>query len=839
MSELVTLTIDGQAISVPPGTLVVDAAKKLGIDIPVFCYHPKMEPVGMCRMCLVEIGRPVRDRATGELALEEDGSPKIGYGPKMETACTVPVMEGMLVNGFNEKVQRARKDVLEFTLTSHPLDCPVCDKGGECPLQNLTLAYGPGESRYIYDEKKKADKRVPLGDLIFLDRERCIQCARCTRFQDEVVGEPVIGFNNRGRALEIVTFSDPGFDSYFSGNTSDICPVGALTTADFRFGARPWELNAAASICPHCPVGCNTTLNVRREAASDGRVVVKRVMPRQNEQVNEVWLCDKGRFAYHFTESVDRITEPLIRKNGEIVAASWDEALDLVAEKFEAAKGGLLTLASGRLTNEDLFNLSHLTKQLGGTSVLNSQMGGGDLTAQVGVGQGTDFAKMGAGTAILVVASDLQEEAPIWWLRVKQAAERGAALIVANPRPTKTDRYAAHFLRYPYGAEAAMILAMLNAISAKELKLPGGVKELSSKELKSAAQAFAQAEDAVVIFGSEGVGLDGSTALAEACANLLTATGHTGKPNNGLIGVWEQANTQGAWDMGFRPMGGLSEAMSVAKALYVAGTDPAGDDPALSEAVQTAGFVVVQDIFMTETAKLADVILPAQAFTEREGTYTSGERRVQRFYTAIPARPGTKPDFAITAELGARLDIELEKVAPSRALLRIAEKIDAYAGLTYRKLAQTVEQWPIIGRDDLYYGGTSYQNKQGLGVQTPSAAENGAAPSLSIPDFPEAVSADGGLLAVPITVLYDQSRTVAASEVLANRLTGPQVTLNPADAEGLGVAQDAQALVKLNDASFTVTAKLDPGVPEGVALIPRSVGIPITRPTPVKIQVQG
>src|SRR3990172_6719821 len=288
MAKLVSLTIDGKQVTVTEGTLIVNAAKKAGVDIPVFCYHPKMEPVGMCRVCLVEVGRPVVDRASGETPREPDGSPKIQYFPKLETACTTPVSEGMVVVGTSQNAKAGREDILEFLLTSHPLDCPICDKGGECPLQNLTMGYGPGTSRYLYAEKKHLAKNVPLGELIYLDRERCIQCARCVRFPSEVVDDPVIGFHQRGRSLEIVTFSEPGFDSHFSGNTTDICPVGALTTADFRFGARPWEMNSAASICSQCPVGCNIVFNVRREAKADGQVVVKRVMPRQNEAVNEI-----------------------------------------------------------------------------------------------------------------------------------------------------------------------------------------------------------------------------------------------------------------------------------------------------------------------------------------------------------------------------------------------------------------------------------------------------------------------------------------------------------------------------------------------------------------------
>ncbi|MEN4098558.1 MAG: 2Fe-2S iron-sulfur cluster-binding protein, partial [Anaerolineaceae bacterium] len=315
MGKTVTLRIDGQAVSVPENTLVVDAAKMIDIDIPVFCYHPKMAPVGMCRMCLVSIGRPARDRATNQPLLEDDGTPKIAFNPKLETACTTPVSEGMVVVTASEQVAAARKEMLEFLLTSHPLDCPICDKGGECPLQNLTMGFGPGESRFLLDEKMRLAKQYPLGELIMLDRERCIQCGRCVRFQSDIAGDPVIAFTQRGRALEITTYSQPGFDSYFSGNTTDICPVGALTTVDFRFRARPWELNYAAGICNHCPVGCNLTYNVRREVSSGGGMAIKRVMPRQNEQVNEIWICDKGRFAYQYAESPQRLKQPLVRRD--------------------------------------------------------------------------------------------------------------------------------------------------------------------------------------------------------------------------------------------------------------------------------------------------------------------------------------------------------------------------------------------------------------------------------------------------------------------------------------------------------------------------------------------
>ena len=408
MSKQVTLTIDGQSVTVPEGTLIVDAAKNIGIDIPVFCYHPKMEPVGMCRMCLVDIGRPVFDRQTREQVFEEDGTPKIQFGPKLETACTVPVSEGMVVVGMSEKVKQSRKDIIELLLTSHPLDCPICDKGGECPLQNLTMAHGSSESSFLFDEKQKADKHVPLGDLIFLDRERCIQCARCIRFQEEIAGDAVLEFYQRGRRTDIVTFSDPGFDSYWSGNTTDICPVGALTTADFRFGARAWELQQAASICSHCPVGCNLTVNTRREAKSGGGIAIKRIMPRQNEWVNELWICDKGRFAHHFTDSKERLTQPLDWRDGKLIPETWEASLDFLAHRLENIQDGLLTIVSGRLPNEDLYNLKQLTEGLGGKIGLYTHMAGGDLVAKLGLGEGSNLANLGSGDSIVVIASDLE-----------------------------------------------------------------------------------------------------------------------------------------------------------------------------------------------------------------------------------------------------------------------------------------------------------------------------------------------------------------------------------------------------------------------------------------------
>ena len=818
MTKQVTLSINGISVTVPDGMLIADAAKMAGIDIPVFCHHPKLEPVGMCRMCLVEVGRPMLDRATGQVVLE-NGQPKIQFMPKLETACTNRVSEGMVVMTTTPKALDGQKGTVEFLLTSHPLDCPVCDKGGECPLQNLTMAFGPAQGRFSYDEKLHSEKQVPLGELIWLDRERCIQCARCIRFQSEVAGEAVLGFDERGRNTQIISLSEPGFDSVFSGNTTDICPVGALTSADFRFGARAWELKAQASICTQCPVGCNTTLNTRREARAGGDVVIKRVMPRQNEEVNEIWLCDKGRYAYHYTEGAKRLVRPLVRRDEKLARASWDSALKLAAENFSKDKKNFVILASGRLANEDLFNLKSLADTAGGTAILYSDMGGGDVTALAGVGRGTNIGQMGRGDAILVVASDLYEEAPIWWLRVKQAADRGATLIVANARETKLDKFAKFAIRYAYGDEVKTI------------------NDFSNKSKIS--DAFAKAKNAVIFYGNDGLGLNGSSVLASACGELLKETDHVGKPNNGLVGVWQRVNDQGAWEVGLTPEPDLEKALK-GKAVYIVGADPVGDDPALAKALKGAKFVAVQDILETATTEIADVVLPAQAYSEREGTFTSGERRVQRFYSAVPVKGDARPDFAITSQIAKQMGVILEGSSVSVVFDILANSLDAFAEMDYAALAEVHGQWPIVGRGDLYYGGTTYENTLGLGVQLAPLSQSGK--TVHIPKVRKEAALrpkEKELLAVPVNKLYDLGVMVSSAQLLGGRIGTAAVTLHPSTAQTLGLEAGAPAKLGFEGVNAEVLVKLDDTISAGVALVPRGMGIAIREPVVARILGRG
>jgi NADH-quinone oxidoreductase subunit G len=825
--KTVTLTIQGLQVTVPAGTMLVDAAKQAGIYIPVFCYHPKLDPVGMCRMCLVEIGRPKKDRQSGEVMRDDSGEPIIEFGPKLETACTTPVDDGWVVRTSSEKALQGQKQIVEYLLTSHPLDCPVCDKGGECPLQELTMDFGSGKSRFLYDEKMHLAKHVPLGDLIFLDRERCIQCGRCTRFQEEIAGDPVIGFEQRGRSLQIVTYSDPGFASYFSGNTTDICPVGALTTADFRFEARPWELNQSASICPHCPVGCNLTVNTRRQPDHDGRVTIQRIMPRHNEAVNEIWVCDKGRFAHHYTRSPHRVTSPKIRRDGNWVDVSWDEALKVVAQRLKKAGSSLVGLAGGRVSNEDFFAFKKLMEGSGGKAYLTDSMGGGDWVQKVGVGPGTNLRQLGTGDVILVVASDLHEEAPIWWLRIKQAWERGAKLVLVNARQTRLDKFADARLSPDYGEAPSVLAALSDALDA-----PGK----APADLKAAASILASAGNLLVFYGREGLTEAGSQALAEACARLLIHSGHFHQPNNGLIPVWPHNNTQGAWDMGLQPdPKGVLDALDGAEVVYLMATDPVGDDLKVAESLNEAKFVVVQDLFMTETAREADVVLPAQSLVEREGTYTTGERRVQRSYLALPPLAETRPDWQILSQVGRLLGLAIEAKAVASLFLEITAVIPAYRGLTYQSLAEFQSEWPPVGGDDLYFGGTSYANRQGLGSHLEYPEETGKAPKVNW-SAPKYSPSDNELLLVPIDRLLDQGVTVVPSDILAKRLQARELEINPRDASRLGLEAGSEAVIEINGGVQRVGVTLREAVPEGAALLPRSSGIPAAEPRMAKIR---
>ncbi|MGH9067501.1 MAG: 2Fe-2S iron-sulfur cluster-binding protein, partial [Acidimicrobiales bacterium] len=402
----VTIVVDGREVPAVKGEKIIAAAERAGTYIPRFCYHPRMRPVGMCRMCLVEVKGP--------------------RGFSLQPACFMDVGDGMEVVTTSDKVRKAQDGVLEFLLVNHPLDCPVCDKGGECPLQDQTLAYGPGESRFV-EEKRHWAKPIPISDLVYLDRERCIQCDRCTRFADEVAGDPLINFIGRGDQVEVNTFPGLPFSSYFSGNTVQICPVGALTATPYRFKARPWDLEQVESTCTSCSVGCRVAVQ-----SSSNRLT--RYLGVDSDPVNHGWLCDKGRFDFEAVNSEARVVEPLVRKGGttggasegELATASWGEALAAAAGGLsEVAElhgpGAVAVIGGSRLANEDAYAWAKLAKSVIGTDSVDAQLGDGlPAGAVLGLPRATIDEACSA-RAVVLLAPDLREELPVLFLRLRAA----------------------------------------------------------------------------------------------------------------------------------------------------------------------------------------------------------------------------------------------------------------------------------------------------------------------------------------------------------------------------------------------------------------------------------
>ena len=417
--------------------------------------------------------------------------------------------------------------------------------------------------------------------------------------------------------------------------------------------------------------------------------MIKRIMPRQNESVNEIWICDKGRFVHHFVETGERLTTPLVRKNGALVPATWDEALGLVAQKLRSSGSRSAALANDRLANEELFLLRKLFTQgleSDQVALADPRLGGGDVVASVGIAAGSSLGELGAGDAILVAASDLHEAAPVWWLRVKQAADRGAKVVVLNARATRLDKHAAFVLHSPPGGLLQTARQLLNAAR---------VEGTNGSDLSDAAETLIQARNLVAFYGNEGLTLEESALLARVLGNLLLlqngeGVSHAGRRNSGLIPVWPRANTQGAWDMGVAQ--GDTDAVYAAiddgdvDALYLLGADPVGQGHL--ENLDDLDFVVVQELFLTPTAALADVVLPAQSWAEREGTYTSGERRVQRFFPAVSAYGESRADWQILAQVGERLGLGKVPYACGLVFKQLAADVAAYADMSYRSLAR-------------------------------------------------------------------------------------------------------------------------------------------------------
>ena len=602
--EMVNLSIDGKPVSVPKGTLVITAAFQAGADIPYFCHHPRLRPAGACRMCLVRIEKM----------------------NKIQTACTVPVAEGMVVDTISPEVKQAQNGILEFLLINHPLDCPICDRGGECPLQNITFQYGPGVTRFI-DEKRHFPKAVPISDYVVLDRERCIQCARCTRFTEEISGDGELAIENRGNASIISPFSPEGFKSKFSGNTIELCPVGALTSRTYRFSARPWEFQSQDSICSMCGVGCNVAVQTR-----NGELM--RVNARLNEDVNEEWTCDRGKFEQYWVNSLDRAKNPMIRRAGSLAITDWDDALAAAAKALKDAAAvspqAIAGLGSTRASNEDLYLFQRLMRGVLGTNNLDHRMFNFPIQPMQ-----TSIAEIGEAKRIVAVGTQVDDDLPVLWLRMYKAISKGGA------KYFRDDDVHSQAVADAIAAGPETVVLAWYALPPEDIHFLNEACEKSGAKLN------------VLLPDANSWGAIKMGVLPDRLPALHSVS-NGARPKfetlwGGPIPAEPGLDTRGILE------GCVSGAI---KALYIMGSDPVKSFPDTDlarRALDKVPFLIVQDLFLTETAQYADAFLPACSFAEKDGSFTNIEGRVQTFKRAVQPRGKSKADWQIVAELMARL----------------------------------------------------------------------------------------------------------------------------------------------------------------------------------------
>ncbi|WP_256640059.1 NADH-quinone oxidoreductase subunit G [Streptomyces murinus] len=665
--DLVALTIDGIEISVPKGTLVIRAAEQLGIEIPRFCDHPLLDPAGACRQCIVEVEGQRKPMAS----------------------CTITCTDGMVVRTqlTSPVAEKAQHGVMELLLINHPLDCPVCDKGGECPLQNQAMSHGNAESRFE-GRKRTYEKPVPISSQVLLDRERCVLCARCTRFSDQIAGDPMIELIERGALQQVGTGEGDPFESYFSGNTIQICPVGALTSAAYRFRSRPFDLVSSPSVCEHCAGGCATRTDHRR-----GKVM--RRLAANDPEVNEEWICDKGRFGFRYAQLKDRLDTPLVRSaEGVLEPASWPEALEAAARGLTAARSRAAVLTGGRLTVEDAYAYSKFarvaldTNDIDFRARVHSAEEAGFLAATV-AGRGRDLAGTGVtygalekAPAVLLVGFEAEEEAPGVFLRLRKAWRKHKQLVfsLATHATRGLQKAGGTLLPAAPGTETEWLDALASGVG---LEAPG----------TRAAEAL-RGEGAVIVVGERLASVTGGFTAAVRAATATGArlvwiprrAGERGALEVGALPALlpggrpatdprARAEVAGAWGLSELPLGYGRDTERIVEAaadgglaaLVVAGVEVADlPDPARArEALDQVGFLVSLELRPSEVTERADVVLPVAAVAEKAGSFLNWEGRVRSFEAALKPEQMTR------------------RLAPTdaRVLHMLADAMDAHLGL--------------------------------------------------------------------------------------------------------------------------------------------------------------
>jgi NADH-quinone oxidoreductase subunit G len=797
----ITFTIDGKDVEAPEGTMLADAAKYGDVEIPVFCYEPKLgAPVGACRMCLVEV----------------EGI------PKLQTACSTPVKDGMVVNTTAPKVKAAQESVLEFLLVNHPLDCPVCDKGGECPLQDITYGWGKGTTRTV-EPKRHFTKPLELSPLIAIDRERCILCYRCVRFSQEVAEDHQLVFLDRGADTYVGTFDSHPYVAPFSGNIIELCPVGALTSRPYRFRARPWDIEGGGSVCTLCPGQCNVTYTVRDER-------VLRTLSRQNDDVDDGWLCDKGRFSYQANTVAERLTEPLVRNaEGVLENATWDEALDRASDLLRAAGERSVGLAGGRTLNEEGYLLQRLLREQLGSPNLESRVAPGtsrELTAALHAPalQATvpdlEFAHH-----VLLLEAEPVESAPILDLRLRKGIRRlGTMITIAGSRPSSLDQRGTP-VRYAPGGGEGFLRALAAALHGEPVDDHASAAGIDAADVTALADTLKGAgEDRVILYGPsllQGPNADEAARALLRIAEALEIGGS--KDGSGLFEIPAIANGRGLREVGVLPdagpglrpvakagrdLPGLAEGLGDGSldALLSLGVDPLADlqgRPAWREALKTASYVAVAGFLTDGVAQYADVIFPAEAPAEQEGTLTHPDGRIQRARPAIRRPDGIRAGWWVLAQLAARIG--------DRTALHTA-------GMAYAELTSDVP----------FYAGISLDDIGGRGVRWPIAAAAGEWPkgtkSLAATGDATVVPSANGTLRLARAGSMWRAPEVSASPALRFLVPHADARLSPEDATRLGLVEGAPATLVVDGVETNFTTRLDSRVPAGTVVA--QAGVP-------------
>ncbi len=784
----VKITIDGREFTARRGELLIEAAERAGTYIPHFCYHSRMSPVGMCRMCLVEVDS--------------------GRGPGLQPSCMVPVSDGMVVDTESETTKRAQEGILELLLINHPLDCPVCDKGGECPLQDQAVAYGPGESRFV-EEKRHYEKPIPVSDLVNLDRERCILCDRCTRFAREVAGDPLISFTERGNRTQVLTFPDDPFSSYFSGNTVQICPVGALTAAPYRFRARPWDLDQVESTCTTCSVGCRIAVQ------SSGDQVVRR-LGVDIDPVNHGWLCDRGRFDYESAYSPERVTSPLMRaeSDSELIESTWPAAMAAAAQRVRDAieahgASSVAVLGGARLTNEDAYTWSKLARTVIGTDNVDCQLADGLNPEMILTLPRATIDEACSADTVIMLGVDPKEELPVLYLRLRHAVvEDGVPMVEFSPVETS-----------------------MSSHCTSVRHLPGALAEAVSDHL--AAEADRLARGSVVVVVGRG-SLAGSGEDVEAAVALIREA----LPRATFLPALRRGNVMGALQMGLTPgvlPGGLAlteadrlggpwagggtgspgepeppgepglDAAGILAAaaagriavLILLGADPLADVPdrdLAERALAGAGTIVAVDTHLTSSARRAHMVLPATGPGEKAGTTTNLEGRISRLGPKVTA-PGTaRPDWMIAAELADRLGTDLGFTSSREIWTEISQSVPMFSDCPVERIESPEGQDGILCPPPV---------DGGIRWEPPSAV---ASPPVDA----------YALRLVSSRRLYDQATMTANSPSLASLVEDAQARLNPRELDRLGVTDGDRLAFVSPRTRVIATVVGDERVPRGV-----------------------